>query len=122
VAIDWLAGEAALPDDTRTSPAVRDVVAAAEAGGVVFDHFHSYPEEDDPDAARLDAMKARAEALAGNWVDGAIDRYDGAFELGACAFVAELRFAHGTELGWASADGDPAALLRRAADAAQARD
>lgn len=122
VGIDWLTGHDALPEETRASAAVRDTVAAAVAAGdVAFEHFHGYPDADDPDAARLEAMKAQVEGLAGNWIDGAIDRYDGAFELGPCAFVAELRFDDGPQLGWASLGGDPAALLRRAAAAADER-
>ena len=116
-AIDWIARHATLPESTRISPAVTDVVKTAlDTGAVAFDHFHSYPDEDDPEALRLEAMKSQVEALAGNWIDGAIDRYDGGFELGDSVFVAELRFGDYTEIGWAGSGADPAALLRRAAE------
>jgi hypothetical protein len=121
-AIDWIAQHATLPERTRTSAAVADVVRAArDSGTVAFDHFHSYPDADDPEGARLDAMKDELETLVGNWLDGAADAYDEPFVLGACAFVAELRFADGAQLGWASTGEDPAALLRRAAAEAEER-
>ena len=121
-AIDWIAPHATLPERTRMSRAVIDVVQAARDGGTVaFDHFHSYPDADDPEGARLDAMKDELETLVGNWLDGAVDAYDEPFALGACAFVAELRFDDGAQLGWASTGEDPASLLRRAAAVAEER-
>jgi hypothetical protein len=121
-AIDWIAQHATLPERTRESEAVSDVARAALDGGTVaFDHFHSYPDADDAEAARLDAMKDELETLVGNWLDGAVDAYAEPFALGACAFVAELHFADGAQLGWASTGEDPAALLRRAAAAAEER-
>lgn len=121
-AIDWIAPLATLPERTRASAAVIDVVEAARDGGAVaFDHFHSYPDADDPEALRLDAMKDELEAFVGNWLDGAVDAYEEPFALGACAVVAELRFDAGAQLGWASTGGDPAALLRRAVAAAETR-
>jgi len=123
VGVDWLAADEQLPEPTRASEPVRDVVAAArEHGGVALDHLHTYPADDDPDARRLDGMRTRVETLAAGWIDGAIDRFDGAFELGPCAVVAELVFADETQVGWACTDPDATALLRRALDAAQQRD
>jgi hypothetical protein len=116
-AIDWIARHATLPERTRISLAVSDVVKTTlDTGTVAFDHFHSYPDENDPESVRLDAMKEELETFVGNWLDGAIDRYDGGFELGDSAFVAELRFGDVTEIGWAGSGADPAALLRRAAE------
>jgi hypothetical protein len=117
VAIDWMAGEATLPDEARASPAVRDVIAAAGSGGVVFDHFYGYPEADDPEAGRLDALKGELEAFVGNWLDGAVDAYDAPFRLESYAFVAELDFGDDVTVGWAGRSADPVGLLRRAIDA-----
>jgi hypothetical protein len=117
-AIDWIAPHAGLSERTRLSAAVSDVVRAAlEGEEIAFGHFHSYPDESDPEAARLDAMKEEVESFIGNWIDGAVDAYPEPFSLGACAFVAELDFGEVSAIGWSTTAGAPADLLRRAIDA-----
>jgi hypothetical protein len=120
--IDWIARHATLPEPMRLSEAITDVVRAAlDRGVVAFDHAHSYP-DDDPDAERLDAVKAQLEGFVGDWFDGAVDAYDAPFDLAGYAFVAELGFAEGSTVALATASRDPADLLRRAIDALEARD
>jgi hypothetical protein len=118
-AIDWMARHATLPEPMRLSDPIADVVQAAlDAGGVAFDHFHTYPDENDPEAARLDATKEQLETFVGDWLDGAVDAYDEPFTLDGYAFVADLSFAEGSTIALAAASRDPADLLRRAAAAA----
>ena len=114
-AIDWIARHATLPERTRISPAVTDVVKTAlDTGAVAFDHFHSYPDEDDAESARLDAMKDELETFVGNWLDGAADAYDAPFTLASWAFVAELDFGEDAAISWSTTALDAAELLRRA--------
>jgi hypothetical protein len=123
VAIDWLSPYSNLPQPQRESQAVTGVLAALGEGHAALDRFHSYPNQDEPDAA--DALKQRVLAFVEGWVDGALESCE-PFELGDLAFIAEMQFPHDDahELGWAY-DGQlqhATALFSRAAEAAKHED
>jgi hypothetical protein len=120
-AIDWMARHATLPEPMRLSDPVADVVRdALDGGGVVFDHFHHYPGEGDPEAERLGAVKEQLQDFVGDWFDGAVEAYDEPFTLEQYAFVAELGFADDTTtVAWASLSADELELVRRVLAAMQ---
>ncbi len=122
VAIDWLSRWIELPEPRRDSDAVTGVLAALADGNVALDHFYSYPDKDDHDAA--DLLKRYVEGFVEGWIDGAVESC-GPFEFGDFAFVAEMRFAdEDLELGWAYSGTlkHAPALFTRAAEVAERDD
>jgi len=123
LALDRLSRYDDMPETARASEAVRAVVAALGDGDAALDHFYTYPELDEPDAA--EPLKARVAGFVDGWIEDAVENC-GPFELGDFAFVAEMRFPDDEELELGFAyDGDldhAPGLFARAAEVAEEDD